>query len=126
MMRIFDYCFYHVVRGNTDDEHPLLVVYIEGILVAAFPLWWNLITLSIWLPILPQDIEYQTMWNYYYQMAGVLLVIFSFRYGPRRYKKLVERWGDKAKTTKGKLLGLGYTFSSFIVGFVSLYIRWKT
>ena len=41
------------------------------------------------------------------------------------YRKLVEKWGDKAKTVKGKLLALIYTFLPCIAGFISMWIRFN-
>ncbi len=125
MMRIFDYCFYHVIRVNTDEMNLPAFVYVLSAIGSAGPMFFLVVGLLVWLPIFPQDMDSEYFGNYYIFLGICIPVLFIKRYNSKMYKKLVERWGDKAKTTKGKLLGLAFTFLSISIGLISMWLRFN-
>ena len=124
-MRMFDYCFYQAIRVNLDDMDPPAFVYVFSAIGSAIPMFFIIVGLLVWLPIFPQDIDSEYFKNYYILIFICLPVIFIRRYNSVMYRKLVEKWGDKAKTVKGKLLALIYTFLPCIAGFISMWIRFN-
>ncbi len=125
MMIIFDYCFYHIIRVNTDDVNPPLLAYISGIASAVVSMFFIVITLMIWFSIIPKDADFDDFEKYYRFTAFVILVIFSLRYGPKRYRKLLKRWGDKAKRTKNKFLVIPCQFVPIIVALITMWFRFN-